>query len=86
MGQIINEKENKNMPSSSSLDEKLSDAVGNINLKANNKMNLSYNFAIDQSYNRLNYNEIGTDLDFNPIKFNLSYLQEKEHIYQQSLN
>ena len=25
MGQVINEKENKNMPSSSSLDEKLSD-------------------------------------------------------------
>ena len=83
MGQIINEKENKNMPSSSSLDEKMSDAVGNINFKANNKMNLSYNFAIDQSYNKLNYNEIGADLDFNPIKFNLSYLQEKEHIGNQ---
>ena len=80
MGQIINEKENKNMPSSSSLDEKLSDAVGNMNFKINNKMNLNYNFAIDQSYNNLNYNEITTNLDFDPIRFDLSYLQEKQHI------
>ena len=32
MGQVINEKENKNMPSTSSLDEKLSDVVGNMSL------------------------------------------------------
>ena len=80
IGQIVNEKENKNMPSSSSLDEKLSDVVGNMNFKVNNKINLNYNFAIDQNYNDLNYNEIATELDFNPVQFNISYLQEKEHI------
>jgi len=80
VGQIINEKENKNMPASSSLDEKLSDVVGNMNFEINKKINLNYNFAVDQNYNDLNYNEIATGFDFNPVKFNVSYLQEKEHI------
>ena len=35
VGQIINQKENKNMPSTTSLDEKLSDLVGTSNLKIN---------------------------------------------------
>ena len=38
-----NEKENKNMPSSSSLDEKLSDLVGNTNVKLNDSFNVNYN-------------------------------------------
>ena len=83
MGQIINEKENKHMPSSSSLDEKLSDVIGNSNLKINESVNLQYNFALDQNYKNLNYNELGADLSFNPIKFSFDYLQEKKHIGNQ---
>ena len=40
VGQIINQKENKNMPSTSGLDEKLSDVVGTSNLKINENLNL----------------------------------------------
>ena len=83
MGQVINEKENKNMPSTSSLDEKLSDVVGNMSFNPSKKVSLNYNFAIDQNYNDLNFNENSTDLNFNPLKFNLSYLQEKKHIGDQ---
>ena len=63
MGQVINEKENKNMPSTSSLDEKLSDVVGNMSFNPSKKVSLNYNFAIDQNYNDLNFNEISTDLN-----------------------
>ena len=83
LGQIINEKENKKMPSTTSLDEKLSDVVGQTVLKMNDKVKLDYNFALDQNYKNLNYNEIGANIDFNPIKFDVSYLQEKEHIGNQ---
>ncbi len=83
VGQIINEKENKDMPSSSSLDEKLSDVVGNANFKVNDSLNFSYNFALDQNYSDLNYNEIGFNMNLNPIKFNVDYLQEKKHIGDQ---
>ncbi len=83
VGQVINEKENKDMPSSSSLDEKLSDVIGSTNLEINEKLKFNYNFALDQNYNQLNYNEIGTTIDLNPIKFNFNYLREMEHIGDQ---
>jgi len=83
IGQIINEKENYDMPSSSSLDEKLSDLVGNTNIKINDSLNFNYNFALDQNYKDLNYNEVGFNVNLNPIKFDIDYLQEKKHIGNQ---
>ena len=83
VGQIINEKENKDMPTSSSLDEKLSDLVGNTSFKFNNNFDINYNFALDQNYKDLNYNEVGMGINLNPVKFNIDYLQEKKHIGSQ---
>ncbi len=83
VGQVINEKENNDMPSSSSLDQRFSDVVGQSSLKVNENMKFNYNFALDQNYKKLNYNEIGTEISLNPIKFNLDYLEEKEHIGNQ---
>ena len=83
IAQIINEKENQDMPSSSSLDQRFSDVVGHSQLEMNDNIKLSYNFALDQSYGQLNYNELGANFDFNPIKFDLNYLQEKEHLGNQ---
>ena len=82
-GQVVNEKENNKMPDSSSLNEKLSDLVGHSELKINENLKLKYDFALDQNFNDLNYNEIGTDLNFDPIKLDFSYLQEKKHIGDQ---
>ena len=83
LGQVITEKENKNMPSTSSLDEKLSDLVGNSTLKINDTTEFNYNFALDQNYKDFNYNEVGTSLNFNPIKFDFNYLLERKHIGNQ---
>ena len=58
VAQVINDKENKKMHSKTSLDEKLSDLVGSANLEINDKIDISYNFSLDQNYNDLNYNEI----------------------------
>ena len=41
---------------------------------------LNYTFALDQNYNDFNYNEIGTSLDFNPIKFDFNYNFTKREI------
>ena len=57
-----------------------SDVVGNSSLKINNVLKLDYNFAIDQNYRELNSNEIAADLLFNNAKFNVSYLEEKNHV------
>ncbi len=78
-----NEKENSKMPDASSLNEKLSDLVGHSELKVNKKLKLKYDFALDQNYNDLNYNEIATNFNFDPVKLDFSYLQEKKHIGNQ---
>ena len=83
IGQIINHKENSNMPTSTSLDEKLSDVVGFSKFTMNKNVNVDYSFAIDQNYSDINYNEINTNLNFNPIKFSAGYLQENKHIGDQ---
>ena len=83
VGQIINLKENKDMPSSSSLDEKLSDVVGTSNFKFNDKFSINYNFALDQNYNDINYNEFGSTFNADPFKFNFNYLLENKHIGDQ---
>ena len=80
IAQIINSEENKKMSSESSLDEKLSDLVGSASYNINNKFNLNYNFALDQNYNDLNYNDFGTKMNFGALNIDFNYLQEKNHI------
>ena len=55
VGQVISAKENMNIPSSSSLDQRFSDVVGAAKYKINKKLNFNYNFSIDQGYKNLNY-------------------------------
>ncbi len=82
-GQVISADENMDIPSSTSLDQRFSDLVGETRLKISDHFNLNYNFAIDQSYNEINYSEVGADLDLGKFNFNLSYLEEKNHIGKQ---
>ena len=77
IAQVINQKENKKMASVSSMDEKLSDLVGSVSYKPNDKSNIKLNFALDQNYQDINYNEIETNFNFDPISFDFNYLSEK---------
>ena len=78
-GQIINQKENNKMSSESSLDEKLSDFVGSSNFNLNDKFDFNYNFALDQNYKDLNYNDLNTTFNFDLVNLNFNYLKEKKH-------
>ena len=82
-GQVISEKENMDIPSSTSLDQRFSDLVGESKFNFDNNIALKYNFSIDQNYKDFNYSEIGAEFDFEKTKFNLNYLQEKNHIGEQ---
>ena len=83
IAQIINNQENKKMPTKSSLDEKLSDAVFSSTYKINKRLSLKYDGAIDQNYNELNYNDLGAEINLNPLKINFNYLEENKHIGDQ---
>ena len=80
IAQVINQKENKKMASVTSMDEKLSDLVGSVSFKPNKKSNIKLNFALDQNYQDINYNEVETNFNFDFISFDFNYLSEKKHI------
>ena len=84
LAQIINNKENKNMPSKTSLDEKLSDLVGSANFNVTDNFKFNYNFLIDENYNDLNYGELSANYSNNLIKFNIDYLKEDNHVGNQN--
>jgi len=80
LGQVFTHKKNKNMPYKSSLDQKMSDVVGEIQYNFSELSTLNYKFSVDHNLNDLNYNEISTNLNFGKIDFNLDYLEEQNHI------
>ena len=83
IAQVIKDDENNNMPDKSSLNEKVSDLVGSANIELNKNFSLNYDFALDQNYQDLNFNEIGANMNFGPVNFDLNYLQERKHIGNQ---
>jgi len=80
MGQVFNMKKNRDMPIKSSLDQKMSDVVGEINYNFSKMSTIGYKFSLDHNFNDLNYNEVSTSLNFGKINFNLEYLEEQNHI------
>ena len=80
VGQVVNEKENRLKPASSSLDQRFSDVVGQSVYNVNENFKINYEFALDQNYSELNYNEIGTNINYGIVDFNLDYLEERNHI------
>ena len=80
LGQIFNPEENDDLPSKSSLDQKSSDVVGEINYNFSEIGKIDYKFSLDHNLNDLNYNEISTELNFGMVEFNLDYLEQQNHI------
>ncbi len=83
VAQIINDRENKKMSSKTSLDEKVSDLVGTMSYQLTDKIDLKYDFALDQNYSDFNYNELGTILNLDPVSINFNYLTENKHLGDQ---
>ena len=54
--------------------------VGSSNLKINDNLSIKYNFSLDNNYNDLNYNEVVSTLNFDKLRLDFNYLQEKQHI------
>ncbi len=83
LGQIINEKENPDMPAKSTLNQRFSDIVGETKFNINNNISITNNFLLDQNLEDLNKNKIDLDLIYPKTNFNLGYLEEKQHVGNQ---
>ena len=80
LGQVFSNERNENIPSKSSLDQKMSDIVGKINYNFSKIGKIDYSFLLDNNLNDLNYQEISTQLNFGKMQFNLDYLEENNHV------
>jgi len=80
IGQVFSDRENIDMPSKSSLDQKTSDVVGVLNYNFSEIGNIDYKFSVDHNLNDFNYNDFSTILNFGKVQFNLDYLEQNNHI------
>ena len=80
IGQVYNLDENMDIPSQSSLDQKVSDLVGKGSVKFSESVSLSNEFSIDHNFNDINYNDLKASFLLGNAKFNIGYLEENNHI------
>ena len=80
IGQIISAEENRDMPSKATLNEKMSDIIGEASLNLSENINISHNFLLDQNLENFNKNRIELGAIYPSAKFNLSFLEESQHI------
>jgi len=80
LGQVFNFEKNEDLPSSSSLDQTMSDVVGEMNYNFSEIGRIDYKFSLDHNLQDLNYNEISTELSLGKAQFNLGYLEEQNHV------
>ena len=80
IGQVFRSEKNEDLPRKSSLDQKMSDIVGELNYNFSKIGKIGYKFSIDHNINDLNYNEISSNFNFGKVNFNLDYLEEQNHV------
>ncbi|MBO6492110.1 MAG: LPS-assembly protein LptD, partial [Pelagibacteraceae bacterium] len=76
VGQVFSYDDNADMPRKSTLNEKTSELVGNINYYLNEFSKVGYKFSLDNNYSTLNYNEISGIFKINKLVTNFEYLEE----------
>ncbi len=80
VGQVYNLKNNPDMSSQSSLNEKTSELVGSIDYNISKFSKVGYKFSLDNNFSDLNYNEISSILKINKLVTNFEYVEENNHI------
>jgi LPS-assembly protein len=78
LANVLRFEENENLPNQSGLNKKTSDIVGNLKYRPNNKLNLNYNFSLDNNLNDYNYQQINTEFKVNNFVTSFEYLNENK--------
>ena len=73
---VFRDEEENNIPSQTTLNNKNSNIFGSIKYKANEYVNLDYNFAIDNKIDNFEYNSIGLGLSVNNFVTNFNFIEE----------
>ena len=73
---VLRIKEDKNIPSSSSLGQKTSNLVSSLALSPNEKFKLNYKFSIDENLEDTQYQLLSTEINVNNFVTTFEYLNE----------
>ena len=68
------------MPSKSTLNEKMSDIIGEASLNINDNVKLTNSFLLDQNLKNFNKNQLDLGIFYPKTEFNVSFLEERQHI------
>jgi len=76
LGTVIRDKENNDLPLSSSLNQKNSDLFGKIKFDLNESLNFNYDFGIDNDYSTFKYNSIDTTYSNNNFVTKFRFIEK----------
>ena len=84
IGQVYRLSENTDLPIASSLGQKRSDFIGNLNYDYSEKLNINYSFAIDNNFQDTNYDFIETSLSLNKFITSFKFLNTNKALGEKS--
>ena len=76
LAQIYRNNNDNNLPTKSTMNNKVSDLFGDIKLNANKYLDFGYNFSLDNDFKTLNYNMIESTLSINNFVTTFEFLEE----------
>ena len=79
LGQVISAEENRDMPSKSTLNEKMSDIIGETAIRLSDNAKIKNNFLFDQNLEKFNRNQIALDILYPKTNFNISFLEKSTY-------
>ena len=75
---VFRDKEEEFIPTNTTINKKNSNIFGNIKTSFNDLIDLNYNFALDNNYNKFEYNELDASFKIGLLKTEFNYLKEKD--------
>ncbi len=76
LAQIYRNNNDNNLPTKSTMNNKVSDLFGDIKLNANKYLDFEYNFSLDNDFKTLNYNMIESTISVNNFITTFEFLEE----------
>ena len=77
---VLRDKQDNNIPTLSSINEKNSNLFGSLDYKFSSIFNVDYNFALDNKIKKFNYNSIGIDISLNNFITEFNFIEEDADI------
>ncbi len=82
---VLRDKEEDFIPKSSTLNRKTSNLFGSIDNQLFENLNIKYNFALDNNYKKLEYNDLTTTLRFGDFETTLNFIEENGEMGNSSI-